>query len=292
MGIIYSILSALFFGLYTLPKKGSRLPPFMYTILMALGFTVTAAIIYLIYLGSGNKFDLLNPNLLYSVIAGVLWGIAFTLLIRSIDEIGVVRSNQWKNLQGPVGVILNLILLGEASKVNPFLAILSGILIFLSAFVFNLKSNIVAKTKNLGVIYAVISGVLFGIVSLINNYVIKTAGVYNQELVWAISILGTLVVIALAQKKFSIKNLGSNKEIALAGFSGMLYFGASVFLLLAFQNLESSIAFNIIQLSFLVVVGFGVFFFKEYNLREHWKILTLGTILAAVGVYILSFARG
>jgi glucose uptake protein GlcU len=63
-------------------------------------------------------------------------------------------------------------------------------------------------------------------------------------------------------------------------------------MLLAFQNLESAIAFNIIQLSFLVVVGFGVFFFKEYNLREHWKILTCGTVLAAVGVYVLSFARG
>jgi len=49
MGIIFSVLSALFFGLYTLPKKGSHLPPFMYTILMALGFTSTATIAYLIY---------------------------------------------------------------------------------------------------------------------------------------------------------------------------------------------------------------------------------------------------
>jgi drug/metabolite transporter (DMT)-like permease len=292
MGIIYSILSALFFGLYTLPKKRSHLPPFMYSILMSFGFTITAAIIYIIYLCLGNNFDLFNPNLQYSIIAGILWGIAFTLLIKSIDKIGVVRSNQWKNLQGPVGVVLNLVLLGEASKVNPFLAVLSGILIFFSAFIFNLKSNVASKTKNRGVIFAVISGVLFGIVSLINNYVIKTAGVYNQELIWAVSIMVTLVFIALVQKKFTFKKLGSLKEIYLAGFSGILYFGASVFLLLAFQNLESSIAFNIIQLNFLVVVGFGAFFFKEYNVRIHWKILTLGTILANLGILVLSFARG
>jgi len=220
-----------------------------------------------------------------------LWGIAFTLLIKAIDEIGVVRSNQWKNLQGPVGVILNLIILGEASLVNPFLAILSSCLIFVSASVFNLKSSFITRTKNNGVIFAIASGILFGIVSLINNYVIKTAGIYNQELVWALSILGTLIVIALAQKKFTTKNLGTNKEIFSAIASGFLYFGASVFMLLAFQNLESSIAFNIIQLNFLVVIAFGVFWFKEYHLRLHWKILTLGTILATAGIFILSFAR-
>ena len=292
MGILFSILSALFFGLYTLPKKLSKLPPFMYTILMAVGFTVSSSLAYLMYLATGNPFDLNNANLLYSALAGVLWAIAFTLLVASIDRIGVVRSNQWKNLQGPIGVGLNLLFLGEAARVNPYLALIAGVLIFLSAVFFNNKSATQTKANDKGVWLAIASGVLFGLVSLINNFVTKTAGIYNQQLVWSVSILITMVVLAVAFKKFSLIELKNIKEFSLATFSGVLYFGASVFMLLAFKNIESAIAFNITQLSFLVVVVAGVFYFKEYNLKAHWKNLLLGTLLAVIGVFVLSFARG
>ena len=292
MGIIFSIIAALFFGLYTLPKKVSHLQAYVYAIFMALGFSISSIIAYLIYLSFGNNFDLFNFNLIYAILAGFLWGLAFMLLISAIERIGIVRSNQWKNLQGPIGVGLNLLILGEASKVNPFLALTAGFLIFISAIFFNLKSNTQSKPNDAGVFYAISSGVLFGIVSLINNYVTKVAGIYNQQVFCSISILITLLLIGFKSNLIDLKNLGTKKELIIAGLSGVLYFGASVFMLLAFQNIESSIAFNIIQLNFIVVVVAGIIFFKEYNIKTHWKTILLGIISATAGVIILSFARG
>src|SRR3989338_7213251 len=70
--------------------------------------------------------ETIAPALLWSLPAGIIWGTSFLLLILSIDRIGLSRSNQWKNLQGPVGVILSLIILAEYSTTNAFFAVLAG----------------------------------------------------------------------------------------------------------------------------------------------------------------------
>ena len=99
---------------------------------MSIGFSVSSIILYLFQ--PLIKFhETISPVLLWSIAAGIIWATAFVSFVKSIDLIGLSRSNQWKNLQGPVGVILSLFILGETATTNPVFAILAAMAIFLSA---------------------------------------------------------------------------------------------------------------------------------------------------------------
>jgi drug/metabolite transporter (DMT)-like permease len=212
-GTLLALLSALFFGLYIVPRKLSKLPAVQFSTLMALGFTIGSLLLYIVQTSLGNNEGLSNPHLWYAVLAGVFWASALVLLVKSIDLIGIARSNQWKNLQGPVGVILALVILNETTSVNPLLAILSGVAIFGSAIMFNIHpDNHSKKTNRKAITLAVTSGILFGTVSLINKYVTDNAGIYSQQVVWSTSILLSLAGYQLATRQWSNDLLKKGKD--------------------------------------------------------------------------------
>lgn len=291
-GVIFALLSAVFFGLYIVPRKLSKLPAVQFSTLMAFSFTIGSILLYALQIKIGNNEGLYDPDLWYAVLAGIIWATALVLLVKSIDLIGIARSNQWKNLQGPVGVILALIILGEATSVNPWFAILSGFAIFGSAVMFNISSDKRDKEANKrAIILAALSGVLFGTVSLINKHVTDNAGVYSQQVIWSISILLSLVTYQLVTNQWSGKLLNHGQDTLFGLSSGVLYLGASAFMLLSFDRMEVSIAFTIIQMNFIIVVLLGIFVFKEFSFKGNQIRILFGLILATAGVILLSLAR-
>jgi glucose uptake protein len=293
IGIVFALLSSIFFGLYIIPRKLSKLSPVNFGILMALSYTLGSLFVYLGTVAFYNPEPLFNEILLFSILAGVLWAIALIFFVNSIDLIGISRSNQWKNLQGPIGVLLALVILGEFTSVNPVLAMMAGLFIFLSAVTLNIRKSQDVVTNNKGLISAVISGVLFGIVSLLNKIVTNGGGIFSQQVVWSSSILISLVSYKLLIIKQSLRDLFvlPFREKVIGTSSGILYFGASLFMLLAFKFLESSIAFNIIQLNFLIALTLGIFYFKEINFKKYYLRIILGLLFALFGIYLLSLSR-
>lgn len=155
---------------------------------MGTGFFLSSVVLYLFQPVLGFD-ETINVNLLWSVLAGVVWAAGFVCFVKSIDAIGLARSNQWKNLQGPVGVILSLIILGEYAKTRPLFAVLAGTAVFLSAIAFTISSSKEeAKTNLNGIYLATASGVAFGLVTVINKHVVDTVGVYSQQVVWSAGI--------------------------------------------------------------------------------------------------------
>jgi len=292
IGILFALLSSLFFGLYIVPRKLSKLPAVQFSTLMAIGFSVGSIVLYLVQIALGNNEGLGDPDLLFAVLAGAMWATALMLLVKSIDVIGIARSNQWKNLQGPVGVILALIVLNETATVNPLFALLSGFAIFTSALLFNIQSGKQDKNQNKrGVILALTSGLLFGSVAIINKYVTDNAGVYSQQVIWSLSILGSLLLYQIFTKQLSGKMLKKGKDLNLGLSSGFLYLGASLFFLLSLKTTEASITFTIVQMNFLVVIVLGIFVFHEFKFKGNKKRVALGLLFALAGVALLTFAR-
>ena len=60
--------------------------------------------------------NLLNPHLLFACFGGIVYTIASTFVLSSIDKIGLAKANQWKSLQGPIGTFLILVLLSEVKN--------------------------------------------------------------------------------------------------------------------------------------------------------------------------------
>lgn len=292
LGYLLAVVSSIFFSLYVIPRKLSKLSPLYFSMLMGLGFFVSSVILYAFkpLLGFHETW---SGNLWWSVLAGIIWAAGFVALVKSIDSIGLARSNQWKNLQGPIGVVLSLIILGEYATTKPTFALLAGVAVFLSAVCFTISQSHEDRKANLNGIYmATLSGLAFGIVTVINKHVTSTVGVYSQQIVWSMAIFLSLLFCILVQRKLR-KGLTTipHKDILLGLGAGVLYLGASFFMLQAYRYIPAAIGFTIIQLNAIWTIAIGILVFKELSFRAHYKRISLGLLLAVGGIALLALAR-
>lgn len=143
LGYLCAIISSLFFTCYVVPKKISKQTPIKYSLFMGTGFFIVSIVMYIInkILENNSQETLLSPILLFSALGGILWLVGSIFFLTAIDKIGLSRSNQWKNLQGPIGSILILIFLSEFTHTNVIYIILAIISILASAMLFTIKNR-------------------------------------------------------------------------------------------------------------------------------------------------------
>lgn len=287
IGYLFAIISSIFFSLYVVPRKLAKQKPTLFVLMMSIGFFIGSLFLYFI-----NIKEKLNLYLLFSIPAGIIWVTSFIFFINSIDLIGLSRSNQWKNLQGPVGVFLSLIILSEYGKVNPFITIIAGISIFISAFFLsNTTDEKIKITKQKGIYFGLLSGLGFGIVTVINKLVTDQVGVYSQQVVWSISMFVSMLVYLLYKRELKQIKMISLKNNSLGLLAGFIYLGASFFMLQSYKYITASVGFSIIQLSSLWTILIGVFVFKEINLKKYNKEILFGLFFALLGVMMLAIAK-
>jgi len=286
-----AFVSSIFFSLYVIPRKLSKADPLTFSLLTGLGFFISSLVVYVFMLLNGLK-EPVSYELFWSVLAGMSWAFGFVSFVKSIDLIGLARSNQWKNLQGPIGVLFSLIILSEYVAANPFYALLAGLIIFLSALALNIvDGQHKAKINVKGVNLAMTSGLAFGIVTVINKHVTNEVGVYSQQVVWSLAIFLS-IAIYLAYKRQLAAQLSKldNRNTVLGLAAGILYLGASFFMLKAYEYIPASIGFTIIQLNAVWTIIVGIFVFKEISFKEFYKRILLGLTLSIVGVVVLAIA--
>jgi len=173
---------------------------------MGLGYTIIS-----IFMDIGNEIfgrtteALYNPMLLLSFFAGFLWMIGQLLFINSIDKIGMSRSNQWKNLQGPIGSILILIFFQEAISTNLIFLLLAISIIFLSAMLFTIKKDNKTEINKRGILYAAISAIFFGTNALLRKYVTNAGFIYMQQVYSSIAVFLTALVYILIKDSKLLK---------------------------------------------------------------------------------------
>lgn len=292
IGYIFAIISSLFFSFYVIPRKFTKQNPLYFSLFMSIGFFVCSLFLYT--LKPILRFDeKINIALLWSVLAGVVWATGFVSFVKSIDLIGLARSNQWKNLQGPIGVISSLLILSEYTTTNSLFAVLAGLAVFLSAIFFTIsKSKEEVKVNLHGVYLATISGVAFGIVTVINKHVTTQVGVYSQQVVWSLSIVMSLLFYIFSQKEL-LENIKTTrkKDLTLGLAAGTLYLGASFFMLQSYKYIPASIGFTIIQLNAIWTISIGLFVFREIDSKKYYKRIFLGFLFSLIGIILLVFAR-
>lgn len=293
IGYLYALVASFFFAFYIVPKKLTKQKPILFSFFMGCGFLVGSIILYLIsFFVLNNPETFANRSLIYSALAGVLWAFGSIFLLSSIDKIGLARSNQWKNLQGPIGVMLSLIILSEFLHTNAFFAVIAGFSIFASALFLNIKREDEKKIEPKGVMLAVLSALMFGVVTVLNKFVTDSLAIYTQLVVWSFFTLATIMIYILSKK--DIRNeflLTAKKDMRLGFIGGLLYSLAGFFMLKSYSHIPASISFTIIQLNALWVITIGIVFFKEVDYKKNiWRILG-GFLFAALGVLLLFYAK-
>ncbi|HSA84299.1 MAG TPA: hypothetical protein VLF20_05465 [Patescibacteria group bacterium] len=290
LGFGFAILSSLFYSLYVIPRKFSKLSPVVFSFFMAIAFAIGSVIIFLCQPLIGFH-ETVSPILWWAVFAGVMWAAAFVCFIISIDLIGLARSNQWKNLQGPVAVFLSFLFLQEFILVNPFYAIFAAAAIFFSALCFTIVEGTEKRLVVKGVFLALTSAVGFGAVGVIQKYVTDVSGVYLQQVVWSLSIVLGLGIYLVLRKMIGEVFRSSLRDRVLGLLAGLLYIGASFSQLFSYQHLAASVAFTLIQLSALWTILIGIIYFREIRFTKHWRRILFGFVLTIIGILALVFAK-
>lgn len=291
LGYISAVISSLFFSLYIIPRKLSTLSPLIFSFFMSIGFFVSSLILYSFQPLIGFH-ERLSPVLFWTVGAGIVWAVSFVSFVTSIDYIGLSRSNQWKNLQGPVGVFLSLLLLGEFATTNPIFALLAALAIFTSALFFTKTSSATSKLdNNKGIYLASLSALGFGSVAVIQKYVTAQVGVYSQQVIWSLSIVISLFIYILVNRKFVEIFKSKKKDIFLGLGAGVFYLGASIAQLFSYFYIPAAIGFTIIQLNALWTITIGIVVFKEIDLKKFGRQVVWGLFFTVLGVALLVLAR-
>lgn len=281
MGYLYALMSSLFFSMYALPKKKTKIEPHIYVLFMGISSFILSLLFFIVF---GTNEILFDKKLLLSVAGGIIWFVASFLFFHSVDKIGVARASGFKSLQGPIGSLLMLIILSEFVSLNIYLLLLAVVFIFMSARVLVIKEDTNYKINLGNVVVAVLSAVFYALAGFIRKVITNEGFVYIQQVYTSIGLLVmSFIYSAIKEKKIScLKNKSFYPLL-----SGMFYYFASYFMLLSYKNIEGSIAFPIIQLNSLWSCIIGVFAFKEIDYRKYCIRLILGLIFALIGLYLL-----
>lgn len=288
VGYFYAFLVSLLFSLYIVPRKFSKMIPSLYVMFVGLGFFVPSVV----YLVSTLDFSsLLNPILLLSILVGVVWMVASVLFTIAIDKLGMSRSNQWKNLQGPIGVGLSLMLLSEYQTTNVLFVVLAIIAIFVSAVCFSIRKDTEKVIDKTGIWFAIAAGVLYGANSVIQKYVtINVPEIAPQQFYFSMGVFVSALVYFLIKNKSAKQSaLISFKGAYLPILAGVLYFIASQFSIMANKIIPNSIAFTIIQFNAFWTVLIGILVFKEIDMGRHWKRVSVGMVFALLSILVIFF---
>lgn len=284
MGYLFAILSSLFFSLYALPKKIAKLKPSLYVLFMGLSCFIISVIFYLLF-GDGEK--LFNRWLMVSFIGGCIWFIASSLFFFLIDKIGIARASEFKSLQGPIGSILILLFLSEFVSLNIYLLLLAIFFILLASLTLVINEEQKPKIKAKYIFLALLSSVLYGINGFLRKTVTLQGFIYTQQIFSSLGILVLAFCYHLVREKGINIIKEDRKKYFLAALSGFFYYFASYFMLMAYKNIEGSIAFMIIQLNSIWTCLIGIFVFKEINYKVYYKRLLLGLLFAFSGLTLL-----
>src|SRR3989344_4792130 len=125
-----------------------------------------------------------------------------------------------------------------------------------------------------------------------NKYVTDTVGVYLQQVVWSFGIVLTLVFYAFLKSNLpTLRTEITRREVMLGVLAGLLYLGASFFMLQSYKYIDASVGFTIIQLNALWTIAIGVYIFKEVDLKLHRNKVWWGIAFAILGIALLLFTR-
>ena len=260
---------------------------------VGLGFTIASLISYIINgLISGNFDNLFHPAIIYPIINGINWMIGGVLFVTAIDRIGLSRSNQWKNLQGPIGALLSLIVLGEWAQTKVEFVVAAVITITFSAYLFTIKKSEENQIDKKSIWLAVTGACLFGVNAMLQKIAINDGlGTQAQQLYFS-SFVFISALIFILFKDHSLKELTQikKKDNWLGVLGGLLYFFASLTSIISNHLIPASIAFTVIQFNAVWTILIGVFIFKEINWHKHWLRLLLGIILSIISIGFLVMA--
>ena len=306
-GILLALAAAFFFGVYIIPRKNSRIGAIEYQFWLCLSLPLMAYI-FLAITRSRLCTEIVPVSL--SMLCGVLWALGATAYSRSADLVGITRSTLVKNFGPVLTTLYGVALFSEFSLDEPieFAAAIVGSLLMFGATIVIAKCKSTSQETALayqpelqpeqskklfinGYLLAIVTGFCFSAYTIPMQHVLKEGWSAVELMFWMT--VGALVSSAIIYLS-SIKKLWPPKtswgEYSRCQMTAVFWILAGLAAAFAMSKIPMGVSWPITNLCAIVTLAFGVWMYREVQLKDHWKEVLLGSAFYIVGIALLGFS--
>ncbi|NIO43965.1 MAG: hypothetical protein GTN36_00190 [Candidatus Aenigmarchaeota archaeon] len=281
LGFLTALIAAMGWGTYLVPmKKIKKLNPFQFQLLMCNGIFLFSLLISITL----NYSLSLN---LFGIVSGLIWSTGNIISILAVKKIGLGRASAiWMSFVILVSFLWGILFFQE--NLNSVYFGVFGVFLIMVGILFVSLSRSKGRYKISGIMVAILAGLLFG-----SQYVpLKISNLTPDQFLFSMS-FGILIAgwIYSGWTLFFSKNLDISNYAKKGFLSGIFWVIANLSALFAVANLGISIGFPLTQLSLLIAVLWGIFYFKEVMEKKHKMKVLIGAIVMLLGAFLLAFAR-
>lgn len=307
LGVITACLAAFFFGVYILPRKRSGLDPVTYQLWTSL-FIPTVIVIVMLFARQTPPDQPWEIATLFG--CGFLWSIGATAYSVAVDDVGVTRSTPVKNLGPVLTTIYGIVVFREFSLGDPvFLsAAVGGSVLMAVAAVIVGRTTAPAKERARafleslspedrhrysvrGYWMALLAAFCFSTYTVPLKMVINAGNTSLESLVWmALGVVPASWLAYFVRNRRLWPRYPGHSEMFRAGQTGVYWAAAGILGAAAMTMIPMSVSWPITNISSLVAMAFGIWFFKEVRVSEHRRDIALGLLGTAAGIGLLAFA--
>lgn len=275
LGIVYALVAALSWGTYMVPFKISKSENLIqFQAVMALGILVSGIIISLLM---GYSFKLNS----YGLISGVMWAIANAVSLIAVLNLGMSRALPILSSCVIISSFLwGALVFNELSQ-GFGTGLLSVVLIILGVVLVTATERGEGQNVKKGLIAAILSGSIFGS----QLAPLKIGNVASEDFFFSLTLgifFSAVVIFLLCRAKFK------KEALKMSFLSGVIWNIGNLGGVLAVSLIGLAKGIPMTQLSILVAVFWGLFYFKEVTEKRKIIQILIGAVILLLGVFILS----
>lgn len=279
-GFIGALTAAVFWGSQFVPYLIAKEKPFVaqYQWMTTIGIFIFALIAVPIFK--------LNYSInLAGIIGGFLWAFGNFFATKALEKLGQAKSFPiYASIIVLLSFFIGILFFGDILR-NASFGIIGCIIIILGIYLVSRGYEAFkSKAAFLGVIFAIATGILFG-VQLVP---LKIAGLTAREFFFPMSlgilIMGTIIFLLHRKKP-------ENKAISNGLIGGVLFNIGNLGSIFSVTYLGLAIGFPLTQLTIVIAVLWGVLVFKEIKDRNKKIFVFLGSIIMVLGAALLGFSK-
>jgi len=315
-GVILSLIVSVLFAVYAVPRKYSKQNPALYTMWVGIAYLAGSIAVCSVVWGFGlqEQENLLDTRHLLSALRGVAWVCGTACFNIAIDKIGLVRFNQWKNFQGPIGTLLMLTFLDEVVGAKAVWLLAGMMAMFISAVLFTITwergrpACKLQKTRSVGtrhalslhlwfcnypspsqsgILYALLAAACFGFTAFINKIVTNQGFIYSQLLYHSLSVVVAAAALFIIQTGKPKEILRISRECLPPAMSGAMFLVATILSIFSYTMITGGVAWSITQLNAVWTMLIGIFIFREVSFRKHRRRIISGFAFAVAAIALL-----
>ncbi len=292
LGVVLGLVTAFFIGLFMVPRRYARSDTLSFIVGMTAGACLGSTVYWLV---SGAPFSW-SWMALFALVPGANWAVGSYAYAWGTQSVGLAKATGIKNTQVVVTTAGGFLLFNDAADTEPVLAILGAALVVATALVLSRTRHREESVPNAtlrGYLVPIIASFLYGVNGLLMAWIIDS-GISKPEMNAGIglgSFLAAAALFAVIRGKANVFSGASLRDHAWALSGGVIWAVGLVTMILSIAYAGLAVAWSLMNLSVVVGVLYGVFFFREIDLRERAWPVAWGLVLACLGIGALYLSK-